>query len=205
MHDHPSSRPIFCKAIRDGIVYEKKFARFPAATISFRALDLDKDLSMVHGWVNMDYTRTFWQMRGSIGLLRACYQCIQQNPFAHSFIGLMDGVAVCQFDIYKVSADELSQHIAFREEDCGFHLLMAPLKIPVHGLTLTMVSAFLEFYFAQNPGGKMFAEPDIQNLKSINLLERAGFEKGARVELSYKTADVYSLTAKAFHAKNQLL
>jgi RimJ/RimL family protein N-acetyltransferase len=195
--------PLSLKNLGAGIIYQKKF-KSPNGFISFRSLDLEKDLSMLHTWVNMDYTRTFWQMRGSIGLLRACYQCIQQNPFAHSFIGLLNDKPVCQFDIYKVANDELSNHIEFDDLDCGFHLCMAPLKVPVHGLTITLITAFLDFYFLNDQTGKMFAEPDIENFKSIYLLERSGFKKSGTVQLSYKKAQVYSLTKDQFYATHQI-
>jgi RimJ/RimL family protein N-acetyltransferase len=195
--------PLWCKNANEKMMHPAKGFPDPEDAISFRSLDPEKDLALIHDWVNKDYTRTFWQMRGSIGLLRACYQCIQQNPLSHSFIGLINDAPVCQFDIYRVSADELAGHVEFDEDDCGFHLLMSPLKNPVHGLTTTMVIAFLDLYFLQNPGGKMFAEPDTQNIKSIDLLERIGFEKLKTVQLSYKTAHVYSLNKENFYAQNK--
>lgn len=203
MKENFAVSPIFCKHFDRDIIYWEKFPALNA-TIAFRSFDAEKDLTLIHQWVNMDYTRTFWQMRGSIGLLRACYQCIQQNPFAHSFIGLLNETPICQFDIYQVSSDELAGHVEFSPDDCGFHLLMSPVKNPVHGLTRTFVRAFLHFYFSQNPGGKMFAEPDIENIKSIDLLERCGFKKSGTVQLSYKTAHVYSLTKAQFHEKNKI-
>jgi hypothetical protein len=183
------------------ILYNRSFDAVDAS-LQFRSFDLKGDLAFVHEWVNMDYTRTFWQMRGSIGLLRACYQCIQQNPFAHSFIGLYGGSPVCQFDIYQVAADELANHVDYEFADTGFHLLMAPNKQPVHELTVTLVNAFLDFYFSHPGSGKMFAEPDIENLKSIDLLQRSGFTEMKTIEMSYKTAHVYSLTKDQFYAKN---
>jgi hypothetical protein len=194
---------LFCKHFTNEVIPGKKYPSLDAI-ISFRSFDLEKDLSMIHQWVNMDYTRTFWQMRGSIGLLRACYQCIQQNPYSHSFMGLIDDKPICLFDIYKISADELSKHVQFSDHDCGFHLLMSPNHSPVSGLTITLTMAFLDFYFSQNPYGKMFAEPDIENTKSVKLLERSGFQKLNTVEMSYKTAHVYSTTKENFYAQNKI-
>jgi acetyl CoA:N6-hydroxylysine acetyl transferase len=183
------------------ILYDHFFDKIDGP-VTFRSLDLAGDLSMVHTWVNMDYTRAYWQMRGSVGLLRACYQCIQQNPLAHSFIGLYKQSPVCQFDIYQVSADELADYVDYDPTDAGFHLLMAPNAAPVHYLTITLIQAFLDFYFSYPGSGVMFAEPDSQNLKSIHLLQRAGFKKIKTIEMSYKTAHVYSLTKNDFYAKS---
>jgi hypothetical protein len=192
----------WCKAKPAHEILYDHFFETIGGSLSFRSFDLTADLPLIHQWVNMDYTRTFWQMRGSIGLLRACYQCIQQNPFAHSFIGLYQQSPVCQFDIYQVAADELADHVEHDPLDAGFHLLMAPSQSPIHGLTVTLVEAFLDFYFSHPGARNMFAEPDIQNLKSIQLLERVGFTNINTIEMSYKTAHVYSLTKNQFYAKD---
>ena len=192
------TQPLWCKQFSDQLVYHSHFQRDINGFISFRSFDLEKDLDMIHNWNNLDYARTFWQMRGSVGLLRSCYQCILQNPFAHSFIGLLNQEPVCQFDIYQVSADELANHVQFEPADCGFHLIMAPLDNPVHGLTISIIQHFLWYYFSADQTGAMFAEPDAANGKSIALLEKSGFTRIKTIEMSYKTAHVYQLTNQSF-------
>src|ERR1700682_1691475 len=108
---------LWCKTDTRKIVYSTGNISTIGDCISFRSFELETDLSLIHHWVNQDYTRTFWQMRGSVGLLRSCYQCILQNPFAHSFIGLVGSGPICQFDIYKVAVDELANHVVFDEQD----------------------------------------------------------------------------------------
>jgi Acetyltransferase (GNAT) domain len=194
---HDAQNALWCKSSRQNMVFRRR-SKNTGKTISFRSFAIDTDLPLVHGWVNQEYTRAFWQMRGSVNLLRSCYQCILQNPFAHSFIGMLDEHPVCQFDIYKVSVDELARHVLFDEQDCGFHLCMAPVETPVHGLSTELIQTFLEYYFAQESTGSMFAEPDVENIKSIHLLEKAGFTRINTIGMSYKTAHVYQLTKTNF-------
>src|ERR1700730_1007532 len=96
-------QPLWCKEPGKQLLYHSEYLSALDGYISFRSFRLETDLSMVHQWNNLDYSRDFWQMRGSAGLLRSCYQCILQNPFAHSFIGLFNREPVCQFDIYKIA------------------------------------------------------------------------------------------------------
>ena len=56
-----------------------------------------------------------------------------------------------------------------------------------------MIKAFLDYYFSFAQAKRMYAEPDINNTKSITLLEKAGFQKITTVQMSYKQAHVYSL------------
>ncbi|MFT4093436.1 MAG: acetyltransferase, partial [Niabella sp.] len=39
-----------------------------------RSLQLEKDLPLIHKWVNMPYSSRFWQMQGSMEALYEYYQ-----------------------------------------------------------------------------------------------------------------------------------
>ena len=188
-------KPLFCKsnANNPSEFTWSKFYDNIVGTIQLRPLDLQKDLPIIHDWVNQQYAHDFWQMTGPYSQLYAMYQCMEFNPFAQSFIGYFNGQMICQFDIYNVAVDELKEHISFQPNDCGFHLIMAPLKTKVPGLTPTVIKAFLEYYFSFSEAGAMYAEPDVYNLKSIQLLERTGFSRLKTIIMSYKTAHVYKL------------
>jgi len=187
-------KPLFCKpGSNTNEILFAKFCPEINATISFRSLDVKKDLPVIHEWVNLPYSETYWQMNGHFSQLAAIYQCMEFNPYAHSFVGLLDGKMICQYDVYSVLADELREHIDATEDDCGFHLLMAPKEVPLKGLTKNIVSTFLEFYFSFPQAKKMYAEPDIENSRSILLLEKCGFKNSGIIKMSYKIAVVYCL------------
>lgn len=195
---------LFCKPSQEQRLQKALFSKFYpgiSGTISFRSLELKTDLSLIHDWVNQDYAFQYWQMNGHFSQLYAIYQCMEYNPFAHSFIGMLNGNIVCQFDVYSVAVDELKEHIRYEKHDCGFHLLMAPNKNPVKGLTNAMINAFLDFYFSFLQAKRMYAEPDVNNLKSIALLEKGGFKKLNTVQMSYKQAHIYSLEKSNYAAK----
>lgn len=182
--------PLACKPKTDEVLYSK-FCTGIAGTISFRSLNLKTDLPVIHDWVNMDYTLDHWQMNGAFSQLHAIYQCMELNPYSHSFVGLLNDKMICQYDVYSVLADELRDHMDAAPNDCGFHLLMSPNNVPLPGLTKNIVNCFLEYYFSFHESKRMYAEPDINNKKSIVLLEKCGFSKVKTVEMSYKTADIY--------------
>jgi len=193
-----NSSSLFCKPVLSEEYLHQECFSLIHGTISFKSFNLLQHLSVMHEWVNMQYTTEFWQMSGSIGLFRSCYQCILQNPDAHSFVGFYNDQMICQFDVYRIAADEIAGHIEHSENDCGFHLLMAPNKQPVHGLTNCVIAAFLNYYFFFPEAERMFAEPDINNIKSIRLLEDAGFKKLKTINMSYKTAHLYCIMREDF-------
>ena len=183
---------LFCKPT-NGIneIVHSEFVEGINGTIAFKSLNLKTELPAIHKWVNMDYTQEYWQMNGHYSQLFAIYQCMEYNPYSHSFTGFFNGMLVCQFDVYSVFADELRGHIEHEDNDCGFHLLMSPNKVPVPGLTTAIVDSFLKYYFSLPDAKRMYAEPDVKNKKSIELLERCGFKKLKTAKMSYKKAHIY--------------
>ena len=189
---------LFCKPTdRTCVVYYSE-ASCLEGLLSFTSLDLSRDLPEIHRWVNMAYTKTFWQMGGPYQRLLAIYTRILEQPDAHSFVVYYQDRLVALVDVYRVAADELAYHIPGEEKHCGFHLLMAPYEKPIRGLTGAVIQGFLRYYFSFAEAEKIFAEPDIRNQKSIALLKEARFRLMKTVVLSYKTAYLYGLTKADF-------
>jgi hypothetical protein len=186
-----------CKPVRDErIVYEQNTL---LGHIGFYSLDLEKDIPAIHNWVNQPYAETFWQMKGSLPLLKTCYYNLLQNPFAHSFTAWHNRKMVAQLDVYQASQDPIATCIKnLSEGDAGFHLLMSPNTRVVHGLTTEIVKTFLYYYFSATGACRMFAEPDVNNVRSQHILEKLHFENNGQIELSYKKAYLFVLTKDRF-------
>ena len=190
---------LFCKpSFRKGMTSEEIIN--PGAEIQFRSLIIKKDLNILHQWVNEDYAKKFWQLQGPKEKLQSFYLSILKNPDAHSFIGLLDEELVCQVDVYRVSVSDLGKHIEFHPDDCGMHLLMAPLAAPITGLSKKVMGAFLQYYFSFEQAQHLYAEPDIHNNKACRLLEKSGFSFVRNIMLSDKAASLYLMTRKQFYA-----
>jgi RimJ/RimL family protein N-acetyltransferase len=166
--------------------------------ISYRSLNLITDLDMIHDWVNRKYSQQFWQLNGTKDLVNNTYREILESNHAHSFIGLMNNEPFCQADIYQVLNDELSEHIDAGPQDCGMHFIMAPPEKRKKGITLLFFKAFLSFYFSFPKSGFMYGEPDVENERANKLVIDAGFQFLKTIQLSYKTANLYSISRSNF-------
>lgn len=173
-------------------------------TFAFRSLVPDTDIDFLFEWVNMPYSRKFWQMDGSISNLYALLSESVDNPRQHSYIGLLNDRPVCQVDLYDVLRDELKAHIDYQPNDCGLHLLTAPPRQSQKGLSLDMLRHFLRFYFSFEQTERLFAEPDHQNVLANRLAEKAGFRFLKEITLPYKTANLYCITKSQFHATHPI-
>lgn len=147
----------------------------------------------------MEYTKNYWRLALNKQNLYDLYYSIQRNSNGHSYIGLLDDQPICQFDVYRILADEIKQYITATEDDCGFHLLMAPNETPIKGLSVSILQAYLHYYFSFPEAARMYAEPDIHNYRSNQILQRANFHFHHQIKMSYKTANLYSITKQQFH------
>lgn len=194
---------LFCKPVSinypDQLLYNTNIPD-RNTNISFRSLHLETDMDFLFDWVNRPYSKRFWQLNGSRDLLHNTYQSLLNNPHAHSFIGCCNNEPVCQIDLYNVAADELKDHVIHEPDDCGLHLLMMPPEQMSKGLSLLMLQHFIRFYFSFPIAERLFAEPDSENILANRLAVKAGFTLLKKIQLSYKTANLYSITKQQFHA-----
>jgi RimJ/RimL family protein N-acetyltransferase len=188
---------LYCKPQGKEISCIKKI---PGGVISIRSLQIEKELPIIHQWVNLPYAQAYWQMAGPYEKLETIYSAIQENPHAHSFVGYLGEELVCQMDIYQVGIDELIDHLPGEDDQCGIHFLMAPLSRRVPGLSIQLFQLALHYYFSFPGSEKMFGEPDHQNQKANELVNCIGFQFLRTIELSYKKANLYVMEKQAFYS-----
>lgn len=174
-------------------------------SIAFRSLDIENDIDIIHNWVNQPYSRRFWQMNVDKQSLIESYTILINNPLSHSFIGLFNDKMVCQIDCYSIAADELKDHVEVTAGNCGLHILMCPPRELTKDLTETMLKAFIKFYFSFSAAEILYGEPDERNTAANIAAKRSGFEFQKCIQLSYKTANLYSITKQLYHETNPII
>lgn len=200
--------PLFCKPLPGMLSNELLFYlnnKHENNSIAFRSLDLSIDLDTIHHWVNQPYTLRYWQLNVDKASLHKIYSTLLENPLTHSFIGLFNDKIVCQIDCYAVAADELKNHADPTPGNCGLHILMCPPRELKKGLTDNMLKAFIKFFFSFGAAQTLFGEPDHRNTAANYAAKRAGFEFQKQITLSYKTANLYSITKQQFYATNPII
>lgn len=169
------------------------------APVTFRSLDLSRDLDMIYDWVNQAYSRRFWQLNGSRELVRCTYEAILYNSRAHSFLGCLNEQPFCQIDVYGVKGEELELHTGdVSTQDCGIHLLMLPPNQLQKGWSYYALKNFQRYYFSFAVHQKLFAEPDQLNVLANKLAVDCGFTFLKTIELSNKTANLYCITREHY-------
>nr|WP_312871051.1 GNAT family N-acetyltransferase [Streptomyces lonarensis] len=166
----------------------------PAATPhgEFRLLPvvLERDLALLVRWMNDPVTAEFWELDGpaerTAEHLRAQ---LDGDGRSVPCLGTLDGRPMSYWEIYRADLDPLARHYPARPHDTGVHLLLGAAADRGRGTGTALLRAVAELVLEHRPRcGRLVAEPDIRNVRSIAAFHRAGFRTLQESELPDKRA-----------------
>ncbi|MFD5204656.1 GNAT family N-acetyltransferase [Streptomyces sp. NPDC058375] len=172
----------------------------PLGTFGVRPLDPAADAALVHGWVTHPKA-AFWLMGdASLADVEQEYRSIAAHPHHEAFIGLHDGEAAFLIERYDPTEVELKGLYEAEPGDVGMHFLVAPTDTPVHGFTRAVITAVMDFLFADPSVRRVVVEPDVTNSAVQALNKAVGFEVLREIAKPEKDALLSACTREQFEA-----
>ncbi len=168
-------------------------------TIYFRRLNLKKDATIIHDWVNRDYAE-FWGMQHSSieDVVREYSKLIAQEEY-EIFIGIHNNKPSFLLERYHPQKDSIGSYYPAKTKDIGVHILIAPPpSTPISNFTWYIFRAIMEFTFQVKQANRILVEPDIRNKKMFAICERIGFTLDKIVTFPHKTAQLAFLTKERY-------
>ncbi|WP_149184576.1 GNAT family N-acetyltransferase [Streptomyces sp. TRM49041] len=154
-----------------------------------RAVDPAADAGLVHGWMNDPEVAEYWELAQPEERVAAYLR--EQVASAHStpYIGCVDGTAMSYWELYRADLDPLRHHYPARPRDAGVHMLLGPSAYRGKGLGAVLLRAVSDWQLRTDPyAGRVVAEPDVRNVRSVRAFEQAGFRVTGQIELPVKRA-----------------
>nr|WP_236058199.1 GNAT family N-acetyltransferase [Streptomyces sabulosicollis] len=174
-------------------------------TFALRTLDPAADAALLHGWVTHPKA-SFWMMQeADEAEVAAEYRRIHEHPHHDAFIGLYEGRPAFLAERYDPSRVELAGLYPSRPGDVGMHFLCAPTDTPVHGFTLAVITAVMEFCFSDPHVRRVVVEPDVRNAAVHALNAAVGFEIVEQIAKPEKDAYLSVCTRERFEAARTAL
>ena len=171
---------------------------FSLGDITLRPIYLEKDLDMLYDWVTKPYAKYWGMLDHSKEAVLEAYNLIENNPYHHTYIGMLNGDPIFLMERYKVSEDELAVYFEVGLNDYGMHVLVAPVQKRIPQLTWHIFSTIMEYFFSLPYVDRVVVEPDVNNDKIHVLNRRAGFEYIREIELPHKKAALAICTRKSY-------
>ncbi|MEU9402885.1 GNAT family N-acetyltransferase [Streptomyces sp. SID4985] len=151
---------------------------------------LDRDLALVHRWMNDPAVAAFWELAGPMstteGHLRAQ---LDGDGRSAPCLGVLNGTPVGYWEIYRADLDPLARHYPARPHDTGIHLLIGDASHRGRGLGSILLAAVADLILDRRLFcTRVVAEPDMRNTPSVAAFLSAGFRRAAEVDLPGKRA-----------------
>lgn len=154
-----------------------------------RPLDLDRDLDLMHSWMNDPEVARFWNKPWSKDQIASYLREQQDCPHLDPYLGMLEGVAMSYWELYRADLDSLAQHYPARDHDAGVHMLLGPAESRGQGLAVALLRAVSDFQLEMDPRAtRVVGEPDLENIRCIRVAERAGFRHVTDLDLPHKRA-----------------
>ncbi|OAS86812.1 acetyltransferase [Metabacillus litoralis] len=156
-------------------------------TISFREVDFDRDVKLLHSWMNENHVVPYWKLDLSLTDYGIHLRNFLNDEHQTLLIGEIDGVPISYWESYWVKGDIIENYYEFNEYDQGVHLLIGDKDYLGKGLIYPLLMTILSQKFQVSLTEKVIAEPDVRNEKMIHVFKKCGFTPIKEVELPDKT------------------
>ncbi|MEJ6393130.1 GNAT family N-acetyltransferase [Gymnodinialimonas sp. 2305UL16-5] len=179
--DHPL-RPANPK----GLVYERFFAD-AGITVSFHAVEIERDLDIFHRWQNDPRVAYFWEEDRSKEELRGFLENRLSDPHNFSIIGSYDGQPVGYFEVYWAREDRLGAYYESGPWDRGWHGLIGEVSALGRARTSAWIRALTHYIFLDCPMTDLVVgEPRVDNAKLLRYADALAYSKIKEFDFPHK-------------------
>lgn len=171
-------------------VAEWEPAGTPAGEFRLVPVVLERDLRLVHAWMNDPAVAAFWELAGPEPVT-ARHLRAQLEGDGHSVpcLGLLDGVPMSYWEVYRADLDPLAAFYPAQPHDMGLHVLIGGATDRGRGLGSMLLRTVGRLVLDHSaPCGRVIAEPDVRNAASVAAFLNAGFQLHAELDLPGKRA-----------------
>ncbi|WP_417669050.1 GNAT family N-acetyltransferase [Roseibium sp.] len=179
--DHPLRPPH-----PEGLVYQR-YDPVANVTVSFRAVDIDRDLDTFHRWMNDGRVAFFWELARPKEDLRTYLEQLQAKPHTYPLIGCFDGQDAGYFETYWVREDRLGPYYESGPWDRGWHGLIGERRHLGRVKTGAWLRGLAHYFFLDCPMTEnIMGEPRVDNAKLLTYADALAYEKVKEFDFPHK-------------------
>lgn len=179
--DHPRRAPK-----PEGVVYRRQD---PVAglEVSFRVVDIDRDLDRFHRWQNDPRVAFFWEEDKSPDALRDFLRQRLDDPHCLPLIGCFDGDEAGYFEAYWAREDRLGPYYDSGPWDRGWHGLIGERRHLGRAKTAAWLRGLTHYLFLDCPmTTQVVGEPRVDNAKLLAYADALAYEKLKEFDFPHK-------------------
>jgi siderophore synthetase component/RimJ/RimL family protein N-acetyltransferase len=167
-----------------------------------RLFDLEKDLDLLHRWMNSEHVIQFWQLNKSQDELKTHFEEMLADPHQELVIISLDGEDLVYFEIYSATGDRIEGKYQQQDHDWGYHGLIGEISSIGKGLAIPIAKETMRYIFECKKAQRIISEPDEQAIASEKVDLRLGFEFQHYIDFPEKRAKLFILEKNTFYKLN---
>lgn len=171
-----------------GTVYQR-FIPWLGKTFSFRGLDMETDLPLIHQWMNEPAVARIWQEDGDLAKHRAYLQGIEQDPHMQSLMACLDGQPFGYFEVYWAKENRIAPFYDVDDHDRGWHVLIGDPAFRGKAYATAWLTSISHYLFLCDPRTqRVVGEPRADHAQQIRNLDKSGYAKVKEFDFPHKRA-----------------
>ncbi len=188
----------------EGLVY-RRFDPVAGLTVSFRTVDIERDLDMFHRWMNDGRVAFFWELAKPRADLRDYLEELHEKPHTYPLIGSFDGQDAGYFETYWVREDRLGPYYESGPWDRGWHGLIGERRHLGRVKTGAWLRALTHHLFLDCPMTEnIMGEPRVDNAKLLSYADGLAYEKVKEFDFPHKRSALMRCRRERFFEEVRL-
>lgn len=185
----------------EGCVYQR-YDVDAELEVSFRTVDIDKDLAQFTRWMNDPRVAHFWEQAWSEEKLAEFLQQRMADPHIIPLIGEFNGQPFGYVEAYWVAEDRLSPYFDVQDFDRGIHLLVGEQQFRGPKFFNAWMKGISHYLFIDDARTqRIVLEPRSDNQRLFNRILPFGYEKCFEFNFPHKRSALLMMTRDRFFSE----
>ncbi|WP_435106249.1 GNAT family N-acetyltransferase [Arhodomonas sp. AD133] len=182
----------------EGLLY-RRYIPWLGRTFSFRSVDVDRDLDLIHDWMNDPVVARFFQEDGSLDEHRRYLERTEKDPHIYSMIASLGDRPFGYFEVYWAKENRVAPYYDAHDYDRGWHVLIGDSEMRGKAYATAWLTSISHYLFLDEPRTqRIVGEPDVGHTQQIRNLDRSGYAKIKAFDFPHKRAMLVMMLRERF-------
>ncbi|MGJ5176279.1 GNAT family N-acetyltransferase [Bradyrhizobium oligotrophicum] len=182
----------------EGPVYSR-FIPWLSDVISFRVVDIARDLALVHRWLNDPRVDAFWNEAGDLDKHRQYLSRLLSDPHMLPLIGSFGERSFGYFELYWAKENRIAPFYDAADYDRGWHVIVGEDAFRGRDFITAWLPSLMHYMFLDDSRTmRIVGEPAAAHAQQLRNLDRAGFARIKNFDFPHKRATLVMLLRERF-------
>jgi len=167
--------------------------------VSFRVVDVERDLPMVHRWLNDPRVDAFWNEAGDLDQHRKYLSRILSDPHMLPMIGCFGERPFGYFELYWAKENRIAPFYDAADYDRGWHVIVGEDAYRGRRFITAWLPSLMHYMFLDDcRTQRIVGEPAAAHVQQLRNLEMSGFARIKNFDFPHKRATLVMLLRERF-------